>query len=222
MFTGIIEDIGEVINFDGKKLTFLTKLDSLNIGDSISVNGICLTIIDSRLQNKNFSNKKTTKVTVDVSKETLQRTNLSGLKSGSKLNLERAIKLSSRLGGHIVSGHIDTTAKIKKIVIENSSGKNFVITIELPKNLTKYVVEKGSIAIDGISLTIAKVLKDSFNVVVIPHTFNNTNLKYKKVGDLINLEVDILAKYIESIQNKESVSKDKNLVEKLKESGFLN
>lgn len=236
MFTGIIEDIGKVVSFNNHKLTFLTKLDNLHIGDSIAVNGVCLTIIDYKLLNKKTSGDKFVlyQVTVEVSKETLSRTNVKNLKINSMINLERALKLNSPLGGHIVLGHIDTTVKIKNIKKESGNEKNFIMTFELPKNLAKYVVEKGSVAIDGISLTVAKVDKEDFSVVLIPHTLKSTTLQYKKVGDSVNFEADVLAKYIENMisnylhsqnqkldKNNNIFFNETNLLQKLKENGFL-
>jgi riboflavin synthase len=236
MFTGIIEDIGKVVSFNNQQLTFLTKLDNLHIGDSIAVNGVCLTIIDYKLLNKKNTGDKFVlyQVTVEVSKETLARTNVKNLKINSMINLERALKLNSPLGGHIVLGHIDTTVKIKNIKKEAGNEKNLIMTFELPKNLAKYVVEKGSVAIDGISLTVAKVDKEDFSVVLIPHTLKSTTLQYKKVGDSVNFEADVLAKYIENMisnylnprnqkldKNDNIFFNETNLLQKLKENGFL-
>ncbi|MCS7150767.1 MAG: riboflavin synthase [Endomicrobia bacterium] len=205
MFTGIIEDIGELEYKDTKTFIVSTILDDINVSDSISVNGICLTVENiEKKYNKNF-------LKFSVSLETLKRTNLGVVKIKDKLNLERSLKLGLRLHGHIVTGHIDTTIKLIKI-------KNEEFIFELPAEFEKYIVEKGSVALDGISLTVAKKLKDSFSVAVIPYTLNHTTLKYKKPADVFNLEVDILAKYIESLTNKDK--KEKIDLKFLKEYGF--
>ncbi|MFN3550790.1 MAG: riboflavin synthase [Endomicrobiia bacterium] len=205
MFTGIIEDIGKIVEIKNNFIFFETKLDDLNIKDSIAVNGVCLTIIEVKKYKEKYIYK------VEVSKETLNRTNLKFLKLNSLVNLERAIKLNSRLSGHILTGHIDTTINIAKILDEE-----FVFS--LPYEYERYVVEKGSLAIDGISLTVAKKFKDKFSVIILPYTLENTNLKTRKVGDCLNLEVDILAKYLESIFNKKDNKLD---FEFLKKHGFV-
>ncbi len=216
MFTGIIEDIGKVISFDGKKLIFLTRLNDINLGDSIAVNGICLTVVEKKQLNPELN-----KISVEVSKETIHRTNILSLKKSTEINLERALKLFSRIGGHIVSGHIDAKVKVTNIKKETSYEKNLILSVELPKNLSKYIVEKGSVALDGISLTVSNISKNNFSVVLIPHTLKNTTLKNKKSGDILNLEVDILAKYVENINNKNVSYKDTTLLKKLKENGFF-
>ena len=200
MFTGIIEEVGivkSIINRgDALKLTIIAEKTVKNIrpGDSISVNGVCLTVTS-------FTD---TEFLVDVSPETFRITNLKFLKPHSKVNLEPALTLSKPLGGHIVSGHIDATAKI----ISVSNIKNFLkMSFEIPYNLRKYMVEKGSIAIDGISLTINELNDNVFNVMIIPHTLLNTTLPEKKEGDWVNIETDIISKYIEnfvSVYNKEA------------------
>jgi len=203
MFTGIIEDIGRVVEVKKNFLFIETSLEDVSIKDSISVNGVCLTVIDIDKQKKNFLFK------VELSEETLNRTNLKFVKSNSLVNLERAVKPTTPLGGHFVLGHIDTTIKLLKIVKEE-------FEFELSKEYKKYIVEKGSVTIDGISLTVAKKDRDKFSVVILPYTLVNTTLKIKKVGDLFNLEVDILAKYVESI-----ISKEQNIdIEFLKKHGF--
>jgi len=203
MFTGIIEDIGKVVGVKKNFLFIETSLGDINIKDSISVNGVCLTVIDIVKQKEKFLFK------VELSDETLNRTNLKFVKPNSLVNLERAVKPTTPFGGHFVLGHIDTTIKLLKIVKEE-------FEFELPKKYEKYIVEKGSVAIDGISLTVARKYKDKFSVVILPYTLENTILKTKKVGDLLNLEVDILAKYVESV-----ISKKQNIdIEFLKKHGF--
>ncbi len=190
MFTGIIEETGEIIsNQKGSKSAILTIkgskiFGSLYLGDSVAVNGVCLTVAE--LGNNTFK--------ADVMNETLSRSNLGSLRSGSPVNLERAMSADGRFGGHIVSGHIDGTGTI----ISRQKDDNAVwITVSAPKGLLKYIIEKGSIAIDGISLTVAKVTDQNFSVSVIPHTAKSTTLLDKGIGDSVNLENDIIGKYIE-------------------------
>ncbi len=205
MFTGIIEDIGEVKIKQANDLTIFSVLEDIRVADSIAVNGVCLTVEKVEKKQNGFFFK------LHLSQETLHRTNLKFLTIGSKVNLERALKLNSKLSGHILTGHVDGVVKIREI-------KNETYVFELPQKFKKYIVEKGSIALDGISLTVAKKSENTFSVAVIPYTLNNTTLKYKKVGDLLNLEVDILAKYIESI----FTQKDKKInLEFLKQHGFV-
>ncbi len=194
MFTGIIEDVGtvrEVLSIkSGVKLNISSKLSKeLKNGDSVAVNGACLTVVEEK--EDSFS--------VDVSFETLNRTNLGKLRSGKRVNLERALKLSDRLDGHIVMGHVDTIATIKTI---QSVGEFHLLTLEIDSYTFEHSVEKGSIAIDGISLTIARLTKGSLDVAVIPFTYENTNLKYLKPKDSVNIEVDIIGKYIEKFTKK--------------------
>lgn len=195
MFTGIIEETGTVksIKRGGKSevltLTCSKILDDLKPGDSVAVNGVCLTA--TNLTNSSFS--------ADVMNETLLKSSLGSLNVGSKVNLERAMPANGRFGGHILSGHIDGTGKITAIRKEDIA---VWYTIKTSPKIMQYIVEKGSIAIDGISLTIAKVAHDSFSVSVIPHTAKNTTLSEKKIGSLVNLENDILGKYIEKFLHK--------------------
>jgi riboflavin synthase len=161
-------------------------LDDLKEGDSIAVNGVCLTV--TGISSIGFS--------ADVMPETLRRTNLFQLKSGDKVNLERALPVGGRLGGHFVSGHIDGTGII---LAEKREGNARVITISAPEQVARYVVEKGSIAIDGISLTVVKTERNAFSVSIVPHTAQFTTLGFKKPGDTVNLEADMLVKYIEKL-----------------------
>ena len=172
-------------------------LDDLKEGDSISVNGVCLTV--TGISSIGFS--------ADVMPETLRRTNLFQLKSGDKVNLERALPVGGRLGGHFVSGHIDGTGII---LAEKREGNARVITISAPEQVARYVVEKGSIAIDGISLTIVKMERNAFSVSLVPHTAQFTTLGFKKPGDTVNLEADMLVKYIEKLLLNDAGS-EKNL-----------
>ncbi len=197
MFTGIIEETGKIIsvfksgNSAKLKISCEKILDDLALGDSVAVNGVCLTAVS---YGSNFFE-------ADVSYETLAKSSLKNINTGSILNLERALTLSSRLGGHLVQGHVEGTGVIKNIT---KYGEFYKVFVEYPKELDKYIVEKGSISIDGISLTVINVVNNTFEVAVIPHTFENTNLKYKKNGDIINLETDIMARYVEKLMLSEN------------------
>lgn len=192
MFTGIIEDIGKIQSMRQQKnsmeLTISTQhlLSDVKLGDSIAVNGICLTV----------TNYTDTTFCVDVMNETLKCTSLSLLSCGSPVNLERAMSMQSRFGGHIVSGHIDGTGTISHIKID---GIATLYTVNIPSPITRYIVKKGSIAIDGISVTVVSVTEQSFSVSVLPHTKEHTILHTKRKGDLVNLEVDLIGKYIEKL-----------------------
>ena len=198
MFTGIIEEVGKIKNIQGGtnyKLTIGASkiLEDIHLGDSIAVNGICLTAI--KWDNGSF--------TVDVMRETLERTSLHRLRAGSFVNLERALAANSRFGGHIVSGHIDGTGEIINI---RRDANAVWYKIKTSEKIMEFIIEKGSIAIDGISLTVAKVDRSAFYVSVIPHTLENTILLSKKPGDIVNLENDIVGKYIKSFTDKNSNS----------------
>lgn len=192
MFTGIIEEIGKIVSIkNGAKSSVLTingKLifEDMHIGDSIAVNGVCLTV----------TSKTNDTFTADVMAETLRRSSLGSLKVGSYVNLERAMAANGRFGGHIVSGHIDGTGEIESFVKEDNA---VWVTIKTPDKLLKYIIEKGSIAIDGISLTVAYVDDRCFKVSLIPHTGANTTLLDKKPGDIVNLENDVVGKYVEKL-----------------------
>ncbi len=208
MFTGLIEEVGKVkgINrkVDGINVSIEAKniLDDIKIGDSIAVNGVCLTVVS--LSDRGFS--------FDVSKETLDRSNLKFLKIGEYVNLERALKVSDRLGGHIVQGHVDTVGSITKIT---PLGEHTIFEIEIPSKYLNLVVEKGSIAIDGISLTINSIKNNRLFFNIIPHTIKSTNLQFRKVGDMVNIEFDVIGKYVwnmlEKIKGKEETSLEKLL-----------
>ena len=188
MFTGIVEEAGmvEFLNEGRLRIGAERVLEDLAQGDSISVNGACLTAV--LINSKAFE--------VDLVPETLRRTNLGDLEQGSTVNLERSLAANARLGGHIVQGHVDAAAKISSMEAEVDAVN---VRIEAPEGLMRYIVEKGFIAVDGISLTVVKAFSSSFTTSVIPYTLKNTNLRGRKVGDLVNLEVDILAKYVESL-----------------------
>lgn len=192
MFTGIIEEIGEIKSVKkGAKSATLTIQGSVvtkdsNIGDSIAVNGVCLTA--TTISGNTF--------TADVMAETMRRSSLGELSTGSKVNLERAMAANGRFGGHIVSGHIDGCGTIRSFVREDNA---VWVTIDAPSAILKYIIEKGSIAIDGISLTVAYVDEACFKVSIIPHTAGETTLLMKKPGDTVNLENDVIGKYVEKL-----------------------
>ena len=190
MFTGLIEHLGKIADWQeheaGARIT-IEQADiasQLGEGDSVSVNGVCLTalgITDS-------------KFAAEVSPETIDRTSLSRLNVGSAVNLELAVTPSTRLGGHIVQGHVDATGKFVSAV---SDGEFWTVTIEFPPQIARYIVEKGSISVDGISLTVAALREDEFDIAIIPKTWELTCLSELKPGDEVNLEVDVIAKYVE-------------------------
>lgn len=215
MFTGIVEEIGKVVNIKkGAKSYVLTIqgkkiFQDLNIGDSVAVNGVCLTA-------RTFSSNT---FTADVMNETLNRSSLGNLRNGSYVNLERAMLANGRFGGHIVSGHIDGIGSIVKIQKDDNA---IWYTISASEDLMKYIVEKGSIAIDGISLTVVKVDNKSFSVSIIPHTAEETILSHKLVGDNVNLENDIIGKYVEKLISFEDKKKSESNItmEFLIKNGF--
>ena len=187
MFTGIIKNIGTIAGVnrenDNYRLTVNHGLSDLNLGDSISINGICLTVVD--FQKDQFQ--------VDVMPETIKRTNLAEMSVGTKVNLEPALRPNSEIGGHFVLGHVDTTGKLlSREMTENS----VLLTFSIPKKYNPYLVEKGSIAIDGVSLTLIAVTEDTFQVGIIPYTQDETILGSLEVNQTVNLETDILGKYI--------------------------
>ena len=192
MFTGIIEEVGRIRAIERQavsaRLTVAASkvLSDVHLGDSIAVNGVCLTVTDLKADS----------FTADVMHETLRRSSLGSVRTGSPVNLERAMQLGGRFGGHIVSGHIDTTGKILGIREDDNA---VWYRIGADYKILKYIVEKGSVALDGISLTVAEVRSDSFSVSVIPHTRANTTLTHKKIGDIINIETDCIGKYIEKL-----------------------
>lgn len=188
MFTGIIEEVGKLKNFNGERIeiTCAKVLQDVEIGDSISVSGICLTVT-------NFGQDF---FTADVMPETIKKTSLDELQVGGGVNLERALKADGRFGGHIVSGHIDGTGKILAIRPE---GNAVFIDVAAQSNLLRQIAAKGSVALDGISLTVVDATTEKFSVSMIPHTLTVTNFKFKRVGSIINIETDILAKYIDRL-----------------------
>ena len=215
MFTGIIEETGTVKEvYHGSVSSFISIfakkiLTDINIGDSIAVNGVCLTV--TYFDADSFK--------ADVMNETLERSSLGTLKNGSRVNLERAMKAGGRFGGHIVSGHIDGIGTISDI---KKDGIAIWYTISTNKDIIKYTVEKGSVAVDGISLTVARVTDLNFSVSVIPHTAAQTVLSDKKVGDTVNLENDIIGKYVEKLikPNESEIQKKSISMEFLNKYGF--
>ncbi len=192
MFTGIVEELGEVVDVavdgDSARLTVRGALVTSDVspGDSIAVNGVCLTAVD--LTEDSF--------TANVMLETLRRSSLGALASGDPVNLERAAPVTGRLGGHIVQGHVDATAQ----VLHRTPSPHWeLVRVELPPALAAYVVEKGSITVDGVSLTVAALDDESFTVSLIPATLERTTLGRKQPGELVNLEVDVIAKYVERL-----------------------
>lgn len=209
MFTGLIEKIGKVENFSlnslGANITFKADFNDIKLGSSIAINGVCLSI--TSINGHTFS--------ADIMKETLNLTNLSRLKKGDLINLERAMSTNSRFDGHIVQGHIDTIAKVRNIMQDGFAKKiSFICNNEL-------IIKKGSIAINGVSLTVSDVFKDGFEVSLIPTTLNETNLSNLKQDDFVNIEFDVLGKYLYNFLNKtKNENKFKITKEFLIENGF--
>jgi len=192
MFTGIVEELGEVVALtdlgDSVRLTLRgpTVVEGAGHGDSIAVNGVCLTVVDATADG----------FTADVMRETLDRSCLGALAAGDPVNLERPMRLDGRLGGHLVQGHVDGTGTI----LERSPSEHWeVVRVSLPDDLARYVVHKGSVTVDGVSLTVASLADESFTVSLIPTTLELTTLGRKRVGDPVNLEVDVVAKYVERL-----------------------
>jgi riboflavin synthase len=209
MFTGIIEEIGHIKSISRGAKSFTLAVDAseimsdVKVGDSISTDGVCLTV--TSITSSGF--------TADVMPETVSRTALSRLKAGSEVNLERALTLNSRLGGHIVSGHIDGTGIIKDIRRDDNA---VWITVSCDSRLLRYIINKGSIAIQGVSLTVTEVFSDSFSVSLIPHTQQVTTLHSARIGDTVNLETDVMAKYAERLLGIQQ-RRDDSLIEKLRQ-----
>lgn len=211
MFTGLVRELGSVLSMkatpEGAVLT--VKAPALSgeakVGDSICVNGVCLTVTEISGDALSF----------DLSHETLKTTNLGQLQRGSPVNLEPSLRPIDPLGGHIVTGHVDG---VGRIVSKQQVGQNWEIRIAVDEELLKYIVKKGSVAVDGISLTVVDVQRESFKVVIIPHTARVTTIGQKRVGDKVNIETDIIGKYVERFLGSRQ---EDPLMEKLKEGGFL-
>jgi riboflavin synthase len=214
MFTGIIEELGAIRSIatarDGARVEIAARavLSDAKLGDSIAVNGVCLTVV--ALTAETFA--------ADVSAETLRRTSLRQARVGSRVNLERPLTPSTRLGGHIVQGHVDGTGAFLEA---RASGEGWIVRIGFPPELGRYIVEKGSIAVDGISLTVAALGDAWFEIAIIPHTWKMTNLSSIPRGDAVNLEVDIIAKYVERMMRPGVAASGNPLtMEKLQELGY--
>ena len=185
MFTGIVEELGHVVHREGSRIRIGAKavLDDAELGASIAVNGCCLTVVDFDTGEGWWD--------ADVSDETYARTSLGSLGAADPVNLERPVRLADRLGGHLVQGHVDAVGEVVRPVPD--------LQVRMPRELLRYVVEKGSITVDGVSLTVVDVLDDGFTVAIIPHTAEVTTLGSKSPGDPVNLEVDVTAKYVERL-----------------------
>ncbi|UCE04506.1 MAG: riboflavin synthase [bacterium] len=211
MFTGIIEEIGTIkeIKSQGSARRFqiraATILDDLVVDQSVSVNGVCLTVVE--IGNSFFS--------ADAVAETLAKSTLSQLRRKDKVNLERAMRLQDRLGGHLVQGHVDGVGAIRQLTHQSQASK---LTVAIPEELERYTIQKGSIAFDGVSLTIANKEQNLITVAIIPHTMKQTVFQFKESGDLVNIEVDFLAKYVENFVLKAGETKITS--EWLKQQGF--
>jgi riboflavin synthase len=214
MFTGIIEEVGKVVFIQRyiktatMTVTAAKIIEGMQLGDSVSVNGVCLTV--RQLTEREFQ--------VEISSETLKRSNLGEIQIGNEVNLERALTPGSRLGGHFVQGHVDGTGQVLSIESREGFG---VWKFSFPEELRPYIVEKGSISVNGVSLTVAEIAERSFEVALIPHTLEQTNFHNLVVGRTVNLEVDILAKYVESLLARRSDPRKSKLSEEyLKEQGY--
>ena len=193
MFTGIVEELGTVAAREGEKLRIDASLvlDDVQLGASIAVNGCCLTVVDWGSDEHDAACMKPTWFAVDVTDESYARTNLGELRNGDPVNLERPVRVTDRLGGHVVQGHVDAVGTIPEPAPD--------LRIAVPDGLARYIVEKGSITVDGVSLTVVDANADDFTVAVIPHTAAVTTLGSKQPGDTVNLEVDVTAKYVERL-----------------------
>ena len=214
MFTGLIEDCGSLVSVvktsTSAVITLETSLptESLKIGDSVAVSGVCLTVVG----------KSAHTFSADVSPETFSCSTLELLRAGSRVNLERALCVGDRLGGHIVTGHVDAVGSVKQI---SSTQNAVVIDIEVPAACSRYLIEKGSIAVDGISLTINSVSSNSFQLSIIPHTLDVTTLKALRTGSKVNIETDILGKYVERLMSNKPEVESSLTSEILAKHGFL-
>jgi riboflavin synthase len=214
LFTGLIRELGEISSVERRSGGAILSLKSTEVvssakrGDSISVNGVCLTVV----------RKKDNVLFFDLSEETLRSTNLGSLKTGDIINLEPSLSFDSKIGGHFVTGHVDATGKIRSKV---NIGDMMKIEIEVPTIVMNFLVEKGSVAVDGISLTVVDILRNSFTVVIIPHTAKLTTIGFKGPGDTVNIETDILGKYVIRFLT-EKGDRDLRFMKTLMEEGFIN
>lgn len=212
MFTGLILEMGEISSFKKRSGGAILSLKANEVastakkGDSISVNGVCLTVVSKNNNTLSF----------DLSEETLRCTNLGSLKTGDIVNLEPSLRPDSKIGGHFVTGHVDVAGRIRSKV---NIGDMMKVEIEAPANIINFLVEKGSVAVDGISLTIVDILKDRFTVVIIPHTAKLTTMGFKVPGDTVNIEVDILGKYVARFLNRDG-NRDSRFMKTLMEEGY--
>jgi riboflavin synthase len=213
VFTGLIIEMGEIVSSQKRSGSMMLSLKSKTTssaaqnGDSISVNGVCLTVV----------NKNNNILTFDLSKETITSTNLGMLKAGDKVNLEPSLSPISKIGGHFVTGHVDG---IGRICLKENIGDMMKIGIEAPQKIMKFFVEKGSVAVDGISLTIVDIFNDSFTIVIIPHTAKYTTIGSKTLGDTVNIEADIIGKYVVKFLNRDE-NKDIRLMKTLTDEGYI-
>jgi len=214
MFTGIIEEVGSIVAVEPRaagvhmRMSARTVVGDLREGDSVSVNGVCLTAVG--LDRDSFG--------ADVSPETLKRSNLGALRLGAAVNLERPLTPQARLGGHIVQGHVDGLGELESL--ELLGDNNWWLRVRVPADLDRYLVFKGSVALDGISLTVAEARDAVIAVTIIPHTYQSTNLRVRKPGDLINIECDILAKYVEKMMAARMPQREPLTVESLRDQGW--
>jgi riboflavin synthase len=213
MFTGLIEDLGKIVTLERRgaaaRLNVVTALPlaEIRLGDSIAVNGVCLTVVAMSGEVISF----------DVSPETLQTAGFARLSPGRPVNLERALRLSDRLGGHLVTGHIDAVARVSG---RREDSGNIVFSFKVPGEIARFIVPKGSIAIDGISLTVNMVEADSFSVNIIPHTADKTTLSLFRVGDEVNIETDIIGKYVQRLLGGKDKAAAGLTMQSLLENGF--
>ena len=214
MFTGIIEEIGKIERITPIaggitiRIHYGKIIEDVAVNDSVCIDGVCLTV----------TNKSKNTFLVDAVGATLEKTTFHNLKADAHVNLERSVRLSDRLGGHLVQGHVNGIGSISEI---KKLGENYLVKIIVPEDLEKYLIKEGSIAINGISLTIADLNRNEISISVIPHTWQNTNLKDKEVNDKVNVEIDILAKYVEKLLTRNHNSSDQNITESwLKEIGY--
>ncbi len=218
MFTGIVQAIGRIEQMEAKGGDLRLRIDSgelglgeSGLGDSIAVNGVCLTAVD--FDGRSFS--------ADVSRETLDKTSLGGLQVGSPVNLEKALTLATPLGGHLVSGHVDGLAEL---IVMRNVGRSVRYEFEAPPELARYIAEKGSVTLDGVSLTVNGVRGARFDVNIVPHTRDNTLFRIYQIGTRVNLEVDIIARYLERLLTASSGREgqgDEHLLRALARSGFI-